>query len=42
MYFSYESVMTMPVWERRIYLDLFQKEMEQQEKEYKKASKKRS
>jgi len=34
MRFSYESVMSMPVWERRIYLDLWQKELEEQKQEY--------
>ena len=41
MRFSYESVQTMPVWERRIYLDLWQKELEDQKKEYDKAKPKR-
>ena len=41
MRFSYESVMTIPVWERRIYLDLWQKELEEQKKEYDKAKSKR-
>ena len=33
MRFSYESVQNMPVWERRIYLDLWQRELEEQKKE---------
>jgi hypothetical protein len=33
MKFSYESVMFMPVYERRIYLDYWQKELEEQKKE---------
>jgi hypothetical protein len=41
MRFSYESVQNMPVWERRIYLDLWQKELEDQKKEYDKAKSKR-
>lgn len=41
MKFSYESVQNMPVWERRIYLDLWQKELEEQKKEYDKAKSKR-
>ena len=41
MRFSYESVQIMPVWERRIYLDLWQKELEEQKKEYDKAKPKR-
>ena len=40
MNFSYESIMNMPVWERRIYLDLWQKELEEQKKEYDKAKSK--
>jgi len=41
MRFSYESVQNMPVWERRIYIDLWQKELEEQKKEYDKAKSKR-
>jgi len=41
MRFSYESVQNMPVWERRIYLDFWQKELEEQKKEYDKAKSKR-
>jgi hypothetical protein len=41
MRFSYESVQNMPVWERRIYLDLWQRELEEQKKEYDKAKSKR-
>ena len=37
MRFSYESVMSIPVYERRIYLDYWQKEVEEQRKEYEKA-----
>ena len=37
MRFSYEAVMNIPVWERRIYLDLWQKELEEQRAEYDKA-----
>ena len=36
MRFSYESVQNMPVWERRIYLDLWQRELEEQKQEYEK------
>lgn len=36
MRFSYESVQNMPVWERRIFLDLWQKELEEQKQEYEK------
>jgi len=41
MRFSYESVQNMPVWERRIYLDLWQRELEEQKKEYDKAKSKK-
>ena len=40
MRFSYESVMSMPVWERRIYIDLWQKELEEQKQEYDKVKSK--
>ena len=40
MRFSYESIMSMPIYERRIYLDYFQKEMSEQKKEYDKAKRK--
>ena len=40
MRFSYEAVMSIPVWERRIYLDLWQKELEEQKSEYEKAKSK--
>jgi hypothetical protein len=40
MNFSYEAVMNIPIWERRIYLDLWQKELEDQKKEYEKAKSK--
>jgi hypothetical protein len=39
--FSYESVMSMPIFERRIYLDYFQKEMEDQKREYERAKSKK-
>ena len=35
MRFSYSEILKMPVWERRIYVDLWQKEMEEQQKQYK-------
>ncbi len=41
MNFSYESVMCLPIYERRIYLDYFQKEMEEQKQEYERASRKK-
>jgi len=41
MRFSYESVLNMPVWERRIYIDLWQKELEDQKKEYERAKNKK-
>ena len=34
MRFSYEAVLAIPVWERRVYLDLWQKELEEQKQEY--------
>lgn len=33
--------MSLPVWERRIYLDLWQKELEEQKKEYDKIKSKK-
>jgi len=41
MRFSYESVMSMPIYERRIYLNYFQKEMEDQKREYERAKSKK-
>ena len=41
MRFSYESVMNMPIYERRLYLDYWQKELEEEKKEYEKAKNKR-
>ena len=40
MRFGYSEVLKMPVWERKIYVDLWQKEMEEQQKQYKKAQSK--
>ena len=40
MRFSYESVLNMAVWERRIYLDMWQKELEEQKQEYEKVKNK--
>jgi len=40
MNFSYSEVLKIPVWERSIYVDLWQKEMEEQQKQYKKAQSK--
>jgi hypothetical protein len=34
MRYSYEATMNMPIWERRIYLDLWQKELEEQKAEH--------
>jgi len=39
--FSYESVMNMPVFERRIYLGYWQEELEEQKKEYNKIKSKK-
>jgi hypothetical protein len=41
MKFDYRSVQNMPIYERRIYLDMWQKEMEEEQKQYKKAQSKR-
>ncbi len=41
MRFSYESVQNMPIYERRLYLDYWQKELEEKKKEYEKAKNKR-
>ena len=40
MNFSYSEVLKIPVWERKIYMDLWQKELEEQQKQYKKAQSK--
>jgi len=37
--FSYESVMSLPIYERRLYLDYFKKEMEEEKKQYERAKK---
>jgi hypothetical protein len=34
MKFSYQDVLNIPVWERRIFLGLWQEELEEQKKEY--------
>jgi hypothetical protein len=41
MNFSYESVMSMPIYERRIYVEYFKKEMEDQKREYERAKSKK-
>ena len=41
MRFSYEGVMSMPIYERRIYLSYFQKEMEEQKREYERSKSKK-
>ena len=41
MGFSYESVHVMPIYERRLYLDYWQKELEDQKKEHDKMKNKR-
>lgn len=41
MNFSYEAAISLPIWERRIYLDLWQKELEEQKKEYDKVKSKK-
>ena len=40
MKFSYESVQNMPIYERRIYLDYWQRELEEEKKQYEKANRK--
>jgi len=41
MGFGYFEVMKMPVYERKIHIDLWQKEMEEQQKQYKRAQSKK-
>lgn len=41
MNYSYNELMNMPVWERKSYIDLFLKEVEEQNKEIEKQNKKR-
>jgi L-ribulose-5-phosphate 3-epimerase UlaE len=41
MGFDYFAVLNMPVYERKIYIDMWQKEMEEQQKQYNKAKSKR-
>lgn len=41
MRFSYESVVNMPVWERRVYLSYWEKELEEQKKEHDKIKNKK-
>jgi len=41
MKFSRESVMSMPVYERRIHIDMWQKEMEEQKRQYERAKSKK-
>jgi len=35
--FGYFEALNIPVYERRVYLDMFKKEMEEEQKQYKKA-----
>tara|TARA_R110000822_G_scaffold20215_1_gene65054 strand:- start:609 stop:737 length:129 start_codon:yes stop_codon:yes gene_type:complete len=37
MGFSYSDALKIPVYERRLYLDMWQKEMEEEQKQYKKS-----
>ena len=37
MGFNYSHALNIPVYERRLYLDMWQKEMEEEQKQYKKA-----
>jgi len=39
MRFSYESIQIMPIYERRLYLDYWQKELEERKKQNDKANK---
>ena len=39
--FSYESVMSLPIYERRLYLDYFKKEMEEEKKAHERAKSKK-
>jgi hypothetical protein len=39
MKFSYESIQIMPIYERRLYLDYWQKELEERKKQHDKANK---
>jgi hypothetical protein len=39
--FSYESILSMPIYERRIYLDYWQQEIEEQKAQHNKAKNKR-
>ena len=39
--FSYESILSMPIYERRIYLDYWQEEIEKEKEQYNKAKNKR-
>lgn len=41
MGFDYRSVMKMPVYERRVYVDMWQKEMEEQKRQYERAKNKK-
>lgn len=37
MGFNYSDALNIPVYERRLYLDMWQKEMEEEQKQYKKS-----
>jgi hypothetical protein len=41
MNFSYSEVMKMPIFERSIYVDMWQKEMEEQKRQYERAKNKK-
>jgi len=41
MNFDYLAVLNMPVYERKIYIDMWQKEMEEEQKQYNKAKSRR-
>jgi hypothetical protein len=39
--FSYSDVLRIPIYERNVYIDLWQKEMEKEKKEYERAKNKK-
>ena len=41
MNFGYSEVLRMPIFERRVYVDMWQKEMEEQKTQHERASRKK-
>jgi hypothetical protein len=41
MNFGYSEVLRMPIFERRIFLDMYEKEMEEQKRQYESAKRKK-